>query len=139
MTDASPREAGLAPGLLPSRAALLAWAGAWLSGLALLILDTRDPYVRSHAAHAVVLLGGLMAVAIGLWALAILAAFVSPGLFRVLAWMATGAWLVFGLAWAFGMVQTLRRRMIRLPGVSRLAARLADRFSQDSAPDRPRS
>ena len=46
VTDASPREAGLAPGLLPSRAALLAWAGAWLSGLAMLILDTRDPFVQ---------------------------------------------------------------------------------------------
>jgi uncharacterized membrane protein len=116
---------GLTLGLTPSHAALVAWAGAWVSGAALLAVDARDPFVRSHAAHAVAVCGGLMALAIGLWGLAILSAFVSPGLFRALAWLSTTAWVVFVLGWIYGVVQAIRRVPVKLPVFTKLARRLA--------------
>lgn len=112
-------------GLAPPHAALLAWAGAWVTGIALLALDAREPFVRSHAAHAVAVCGGLMALAVGLWGLAILAAFVSPALFRVLTWSSTAAWAVFVLGWLYGVVQALRRLPVKLPVFTSVARRIA--------------
>ena len=44
----------------------LAYLFVWLSGLALLVLEPRDPYVRFHAAQSVVVFGGLTVLNTGL-------------------------------------------------------------------------
>ena len=105
MTDEPPAvEAGRPLGLTARQAALVAWSGAWVTGILWLWLEPSHPFVRHHAAHAAVLMGGLMALALGLWVSCLLAAFVSPSLFRLLAWTATLAWGLFLCGWIYGLI-----------------------------------
>ncbi len=120
VSDELPDGAGgaRALGLAPRHAAALAWLGAWISGATVLWLVPDQPFVRRHAAHATVLLGGLMLFAMGAWSASLLMAFVSAALFRVLAWTATLAWGLMGLTWLVGLVQALRGRSMAVPYVS---------------------
>ncbi|HEY8549558.1 MAG TPA: hypothetical protein VIL35_06365 [Vicinamibacterales bacterium] len=118
MSDTADAGAGRALGLAPAHAAALAWLGAWVSGLAMLWLEPRQPFVRHHARASTVVLGGLTLLAVGAWVLSLLTAFLSPTLFRILAWLATIAWGLLAIAWLIGLVQALRGKW--LPGFSRL-------------------
>jgi uncharacterized membrane protein len=77
-------------------------------------------FVRHHARHALWTTGAVTALAVGLWVLAIMAAFlVTPTAFAVVSWLATGAWfgLVPFLLW--GLFRALRGQTLRIPGVTR--------------------
>jgi uncharacterized membrane protein len=112
------REAAAAPrplGLSERQAAVLAWSGAWVTGLLCLWLEPGPPFVRHHALHAAALLGLLMLLALGLWAACLLSAFFSPTLFRLLAWATTITWGIFVVGWLAGLVSALRQRRLFVP------------------------
>ena len=108
-------------GLSPRAAAALAWGGAWVTGaLVCWLAPDGARFVRHHARHALWTTGAVTALAVGLWVLAIMAAFlVTPTAFAVVSWLATGAWfgLVPFLLW--GLFRALRGQTLRIPGVTR--------------------
>ena len=108
-------------GLSPRAAAALAWAGAWITGgLVWWLAPDGARFARHHARHAVWVTGGVTLLALGLWILSILTAFVvTPTAFAVVSWMATGAWAALPPFWAFGLVRALMGRTIRMPGLTR--------------------
>jgi uncharacterized membrane protein len=107
-------------GLSPRMAAALAWAGAWITGGLVWWLAPDDArFARHHARHAVWVTGGVTLVALGLWLLSILMAFVvTPTAFAVVSWMATGAWLALLPFWVFGLVRAVMGRTVRVPGLT---------------------
>ena len=108
-------------GLSPRAAAALAWGGAWLTGgLVWWLAPDGARFVRHHARHALWTTGAVTALALGLWVLGILAAFlVTPTAFAVVSWLATGAWGGLLPFWLWGMFRALRGQTLRMPGVTR--------------------
>jgi uncharacterized membrane protein len=120
LAPADPEAASLF-GLSPRAAAALAWAGAWVTGGLVWWLAPDDArFARHHARHAVWITGGVTLLALGLWILSILMAFlVTPTAFAVVSWMATGAWVALLPFWIFGLVRALMGRTIHMPGLTR--------------------
>jgi len=108
-------------GLSPRAAAALAWAGAWITGgLVWWLAPEGARFTRHHARHAVWVTGGVTLLALGLWAISILTAFlVTPTAFAVVSWIATGAWVALLPFWILGLVRALLARRIYLPGLTR--------------------
>ena len=76
--------------------------------------------MRHHARHAFWVTGGVTALALGLWILSILAAFlVTPTAFAVVSWLATGAWVGVLPFWLWGLIRAMRGDTLRMPGVTR--------------------
>jgi uncharacterized membrane protein len=124
-------------GLTPRGAAALAWVGGWISGAVVLWLEPTDRFVRSHAAYALTLVGGLMAAALGTWGLGLLMAFVTPWLFRTLTWLSAVLWVLLAVAWIAGLVQAVRGKLLRVPAVDAAVARITSRRSTLPAPPPP--
>src|SRR3954447_9213207 len=120
-TAAAEADAESLLGLSPRAAAVLAWGGAWVTGaLVCWLAPDGARFVRHHARHALWTTGAVTALAVGLWVLAIMAAFlVTPTVFAVVSWLATGAWfgLVPFLLW--GLFRAVRGQTLRIPGVTR--------------------
>jgi uncharacterized membrane protein len=108
-------------GLSPRAAAVAAWGGAWVTGaLVWWLAPAGARFVRHHARHAFWVTGGVTALALGLWLLSILAAFlVTPTAFAVVSWLATGAWVGVLPFWLWGLIRALRGDTLRMPGVTR--------------------
>jgi uncharacterized membrane protein len=108
-------------GLSPRAAAIVAWGGAWVTGgLVYWLAPDGAPFVRHHARHALWVTGGVTALALGLWFLSILMAFlVTPTAFAVVSWLATGAWVAVLPFWAWGLMRAMRGQTLRMPGVTR--------------------
>ena len=97
--SAAERDAESLLGLSPRAAAAVAWGGAWVTGgLVYWLAPDGARFVRHHARHALWVTGSVTALALGLWLLSILAAFlVTPTAFAVVSWLATGAWVGLSL------------------------------------------
>ena len=138
MATLAPADPGTASllGLSPRSAAALAWAGAWITGGLVWWLSSEDArFARHHARHAVWVTGGVTLLALGLWILSILMAFlVTPTAFAVVSWMATGAWAALLPFWIFGLVRALLGRPIHMPG---LTARIEPRVDPSAPPIEP--
>ena len=108
-------------GLSPRTAAAAAWGGAWVTGALVCWLAPRGArFVRHHARHAVWVTGGATALAVGLWLLSILAAFLlTPTVFAVVSWLATGAWVGILPFWLWGLYRAVRGQWLRMPGLTR--------------------
>jgi uncharacterized membrane protein len=108
-------------GLSPRTAAALAWGGAWVTGgLVCWLAPAGAAYVRHHARHALWVTGGVTAIAVGLWLLSILSAFLTtPTIFAVISWLATGAWVAVLPFWVIGLVYAATGQRLRVPGVTR--------------------
>jgi uncharacterized membrane protein len=108
-------------GLSPRAAAIVAWGGAWVTGgLVYWLAPDGARFVRHHARHALWVTGGVTALALGLWFLSILMAFlVTPTAFAVVSWLATGAWVGVLPFWAWGLMRAIRGETRRMPGVTR--------------------
>jgi uncharacterized membrane protein len=108
-------------GLSPRAAAVLAWAGAWVTGaLVCWLAPDGARFVRHHARHALWVTGGISAIATALWALSIVSAFfTTPTVFAVISWMATGAWVAVLPCWLWGLIAAVRGRRLQIPGVTR--------------------
>jgi hypothetical protein len=124
-------------GLSPRAAAALAWGGAWVTAaLVCWLAPDGARFVRHHARHALWTTGAVTALAVGLWVLAIMAAFlVTPTAFAVVSWLATGAWfgLVPFLLW--GLFRAVRGQTLRIPGVTRWIDPAAEDVALPVAPD----
>jgi uncharacterized membrane protein len=108
-------------GLSPRAAAAMAWGGAWVTGgLVWWLAPDGARFVRHHARHALWVTGGVTALALTLWLLSILCAFlVTPTAFAVVSWLATGAWVGVLPFWAWGLFRAIRGETLRMPGVTR--------------------
>jgi len=120
-TSAAERDAESLLGLSPQAAAVVAWGGAWVTGgLVYWLAPAGAGFVRHHARHALWVTGGVTALAVTLWLLSILAAFlITPTAFAVVSWLATGAWVAVLPFWAWGLFRAIRGETVRMPGVTR--------------------
>lgn len=121
MATAAEADAESLLGLSPRAAAAVAWGGAWVTGgLVWWLAPEGARFVRHHARHALWVTGGVTALAVTLWILSILMAFlVTPTAFAVVSWLATGAWVAVLPFWLWGLVRALRGERLRMPGVTR--------------------
>jgi len=120
-TSAAERDAESLLGLSPRAAAAVAWGGAWVTGgLVFWLAPAGARFVRHHARHALWVTGGVTALAVTLWLLSILAAFlITPTAFAVVSWLATGAWVAVLPFWSWGLFRAVRGETVRMPGVTR--------------------
>jgi uncharacterized membrane protein len=126
----APRLSDTAPsstGLDRNFAAALAYLAGPLSGMTILMAEQRNRYVRFHAWQAVLALGGLGLLALGLLAGAFAGLVLSPVVFTTLYRLAFVALAVWVVLWLALIVQALRGVAWRLPLVGQAAARRAGR------------
>jgi uncharacterized membrane protein len=102
-------------GLRPRLAAVLAYSAWWITGGLFLLLEPENAFVRFHARQAVVVLGAVWLLGIGLWAASFLAVFVSPRVFRAAALLSHAVWLAGVAVWLVCLVQAGRGRWWRVP------------------------
>jgi uncharacterized membrane protein len=116
-------------GLEPPFAGALAYLAGPFSGILVLLAERTNRYVRFHAWQAIIALGGLGILAVGLLIFAFLGLVVSPVLFRtlyVLSAMTALAWLILwgtclfkaygGSAWKLPLAGNIaERRAVRIP------------------------
>jgi len=135
-TAAAEADAESLLGLSPRTAAALAWGGAWVTGgLVWWLAPDGARFVRHHARHALWITGGVTALALGLFVLGILAAFlVTPTAFAVVSWMATGTWAVVLPFWAWGLFRAVRGQTLRIPGLTRRIEPASDVMPPFAAP-----
>jgi uncharacterized membrane protein len=111
-------------GLEPRLAAPLAYAGWWITGLLLWLVERRDTYVRFHAAQAITAFG-LIALFIGAFgSLAVASLSFLPSAFAPFVWAAGLTWLSGLVLWGLSMWKAASGEPWRIP----IAAELADRI-----------
>ena len=112
-------------GLPPRLAAALAYAGWWVTGALLWLVERRDPFVRFHAAQSLVVFGvAAMAIA-GFMGLALVALQFLPSAFSMFLGAAGVTAIAAVLLWVVAVAQALRGARWRVPVLGRLAERLA--------------
>ena len=112
-------------GLPPRLAAALAYAGWWVTGALLWLVERRDPFVRFHAAQSLVVFG-VAAVAIAAFlALALVALQFLPSAFSMFLGAAGVTAVAAVLLWIAAVAQALRGVRWRIPVLGGLAERLA--------------
>ena len=123
----APTSAPSSTGLDPNFAASLAYLAGPFSGALILLAERSNEYVRFHAYQAILGLGGLGLLVVGLLLSAFGALIFSPALFTALNWLAfltLGAWIVL---WAVLLVQAFTGRAWAMPLVGPISARRARR------------
>ena len=129
--------------LSPRAAAMLAYAGWWVTGALVLIADPSRPFVRFHAWQAFAGLGLLWLAGAALWTSSIVAVFVSSTAFRVLVMASQMVWLTGIVAWIACLIQAFRGERWSIPllggWVGALGARLGvlDRPAVEQPVDAP--
>ena len=113
-------------GLAPRTASTLAYLAGPFSGALILIAETSNGDVRFHAWQSIVGLGGLTVAVIAIYALAIVALFVSATAVSVMVGVATVLWAVLLIVWATCLWKAATGDRWRLP----IAASYADQFSR---------
>ncbi len=112
-------------GLSPRVAAPLAYAGWWITGAVLWLVERRDPYVRFHAAQSIVAFGLIAVMVAAFGGLALVSLTLLPSAFTPFMW-ASAATLGLGLLlWVVVMWKAASGHAWRIP----LAAELADRLT----------
>jgi uncharacterized membrane protein len=111
-------------GLAPRFAAPLAYAGWWITGILFWLLETRDPYVRFHAAQSLTAFGLLAGMVAAFSTLAVLSLSFLPGAFAAFVWAAILTWGGGVILWMVSMWKAATGRLWRIP----IAADLADRL-----------
>jgi uncharacterized membrane protein len=112
-------------GLDPQLASVLAYLGGWVTGVLFLAVEQRHLGVRAHAAHAVIVFGGLSVLIALTYAAALPAVLVSGAAFRVLLAVTNLIWLAGALLWAWLLFKAMRGETWLVPGTARLVDRLA--------------
>jgi uncharacterized membrane protein len=111
-------------GIAPRLAAPLAYAGWWVTGIVFWLLETRDAYVRFHAAQSLTAFGLIAAMIAAFTGLAVLSLSFLPGAFAGFVWAAILTWGGGVLLWMVSMWKAATGRLWRIP----IAADLADRL-----------
>ena len=126
MTDSS-------TGLPPRLAAALAYAGWWVTGALLWLVERRDPFIRFHAAQSLVVFG-VAAIAIAAFmGLALAALQFLPSAFSMFLGAAGVTAVATVLIWLVAVTQALRGVRWRIPLLGGVAERLA---APPTGPDR---
>lgn len=119
-----PADVTSSTGLAPRVAAPLAYAGWWVTGFVVWLVERRDRYVRFHAAQAVAAFG-LIALFIGAFGfLAIASLSFMPSAFVPFVWAAGLTWIAGLVLWGVAMWKAANGEAWRIP----VAAELADRM-----------
>ena len=118
MTDSS-------TGLPPRLAAALAYAGWWVTGALLWLVERRDPFVRFHAAQSLVVFGVAAVAIAGFIGLALTALQFLPSAFSMFLGAAGVTAVATVLVWLVAVTQALRGVRWRVPVLGGLAERLA--------------
>ena len=112
-------------GLPPRLAAALAYAGWWVTGALLWLVERRDPYVRFHAAQSLVTFGAAAAAIVGFGVLALAALQFLPSAFSLFLGAAGVTAIGAVLLWLVAVTQAIRGVRWRIPMLGALAERLA--------------
>jgi uncharacterized membrane protein len=114
-------------GLDPNFAAALAYLAGPFSGILILLVERANTYVRFHAWQAIVGLGGLGALAVGVLVLSFLTLLLSPLVFTVMYRLSEVIAVVWVVAWVTCLVKAFTGSAWKLPVAGRYAERLAAR------------
>ena len=112
-------------GLPPRLAAALAYAGWWVTGALLWLVERRDPFVRFHAAQSLVVFGVAAIVIVAFAALALVALQFVPSAFSMFLAAAGVSAVAAVLLWIAAVAQALRGVRWKIPVLGGLAERLA--------------
>ena len=112
-------------GLPPRLAAGLAYAGWWVTGGLLWLVERRDPYVRFHAAQSLVTFGVAAMAIVGFCVLALVALQFLPSAFSLFLGAAGVTAIGAVLLWLVAVTQAIRGIRWRIPMLGALAERLA--------------
>jgi len=123
----SAADAPSSTGLEPNFAAALAYLAGPFSGILILLVERANSYVRFHAWQAIVGLGGLGALAVGVLVLSFLTLLLSPFVFTVMYWLSGLIAVVWVVAWVICLVKAFTGNAWQMPVAGRYAARLAAR------------
>jgi uncharacterized membrane protein len=104
--------------------AALAYAGWWVSGVLVWLVEHRDGFVRFHAAQSIVAFGAIGAAVALLGALAAASLVFVPAAFAVWIWLTGLAWAAGIVLWVAAMWHAATGRVWRIPGAADLADRL---------------
>jgi uncharacterized membrane protein len=112
-------------GLEPQFAAALAYLAGPFSGVILLLAERSNRFVRFHAWQAVIGLGGLGLLAVGLLLSAFLGLFISPAMFTTLYVLAGITAVIWLAVWALCLVKSFGGSALKLPLAGAYAERKA--------------
>lgn len=112
-------------GLRPRTGAILAYLAWWVTGGLMLLVERRDPYVRFHAAQALIGLGAVWLLGMIVYVLAFAVLSVSATGFTAALWLALGIWAAGVGLWLVSLAKVIRGERWRMP----LAAGVADRLA----------
>src|SRR5687767_9527316 len=111
-------------GLSSRVAAPLAYAGWWITGIIMWLVERRDPYVRFHAAQSIAAFG-LVAVLIAAFGmLAVVSLSVLQSAFTPFLWAAALTWAGGILLWLVTMWKAASGEAWRIPVAAELAERM---------------
>ena len=102
-------------GLDPNFAAALAYLAGPFSGILILLVERANGYVRFHAWQAIVGLGGLGALAVGVLVLSFLTLLLSPFVFTVMYRLSEVIAVVWVVAWVMCLVKALTGKAWKMP------------------------
>jgi uncharacterized membrane protein len=111
-------------GLAPRLAAPLAYAGWWITGVVLWLVERRDVYVRFHAAQAIAAFGLIALFIVAFGTLAVASLSFLPSAFWPFVWAAGLTWVAALVLWLLSMWKAANGEPWRIP----IAAELADRM-----------
>jgi uncharacterized membrane protein len=112
-------------GLPPRVAAALAYAGWWVTGALLWLVERRDGFVRFHAAQSLVVFGAAAVVIAGFMGLALIALQFLPSAFSMFLAAAGVTAVAAAVLWVLAVTQAIRGVRWRVPLLGALAERLA--------------
>lgn len=114
---------------LPSRAAAaLAYSGWWVTGAIFWFVERRDPFVRYHAAQAVVVFGLTALLILLFGALAIASLAFLPATFGFFVTAATLTWVAGVVLWGIAMWKAAGGNLWQVPVAAGCTARLSARL-----------
>jgi uncharacterized membrane protein len=125
MTSPAPNDAASSTGLDPTSAAALAYLAGPFSGILILLVERTNNYVRFHAWQAIVGLGGLGVLAVGVLVLSFLTLLISPFIFTVMYRLSEVIAIVWIVAWVVCLVKAFTGHAWKMPVAGRYAERLA--------------
>jgi uncharacterized membrane protein len=117
-------------GLSSRVAAPLAYAGWWITGVIMWLIERRDPYVRFHAAQSIAAFGLVAALIAAFGMLAVVSLSMLPSAFTLFLWAAALTWAGGILLWLVTMWKAASGEAWRIP----VAADLADRLTASLSP-----
>jgi len=116
-------EGGSSLGADPRLATLLAYAGGWVSGAAVWLVERDRPDVRRHALQSMIAFGGATAIWVALWAGSFALLVVSATGFFVLQRLAQVVLVAAVVAWVFCLWKGARGETPQLPYIWPLTSR----------------